>query len=92
MAIVLIALVISYGAFQSQSTIATQFVQPADGRDATVKIGALLPLTGTLSSFGESSAASLRIGLKDINEHFIKSHSNTRVELIIEDTKTDPRR
>jgi branched-chain amino acid transport system substrate-binding protein len=89
-AIVLIALVIGYGTFKSQSTVATQFVLPEDGREANVKIGALLPLTGTLSTFGESSEASLKIALKDINEHFSKSHSDTRVELIIEDTKTDP--
>jgi ABC-type branched-subunit amino acid transport system substrate-binding protein len=89
-AIVLIALVIGYGTFKSQSTVATQFVLPEDGREANVKIGALLPLTGTLSSFGESSGASLKIALKDINEHFLKSHSDTRIELIIEDTKTDP--
>jgi branched-chain amino acid transport system substrate-binding protein len=89
-AIVLIALVIGYGTFKSQSTVATQFVLPEDGREANVKIGALLPLTGTLSTFGESSEASLKIALKDINEHFSKSHSDTRIGLIIEDTKTDP--
>jgi branched-chain amino acid transport system substrate-binding protein len=89
-AIVLIALVIGYGTFKSQSTVATQFVLPEDGREANVKIGALIPLTGTLSTLGESTEASLKIALKDINEHFLKSHSDTRIELIIEDTKTDP--
>ena len=89
-AIVLIALVIGYGTFKSQSTVATQFLLPEDGREANVKIGALIPLTGTLSTLGESTEASLKIALKDINEHFSKSHSDTRIELIIEDTKTDP--
>jgi branched-chain amino acid transport system substrate-binding protein len=89
-AIVLIALVIGYGTFKSQSTVATQFLLPEDGREANVKIGALIPLTGTLSTLGESTQASLKIALKDINEHFSKSHSDTRIELIIEDTKTDP--
>jgi branched-chain amino acid transport system substrate-binding protein len=89
-AIVLIALVIGYGTFKSQSTMATQFVLPEDGREANVKIGALIPLTGTSSTLGESTEASLKIALKDINEHFSKSHSDTRIELIIEDTKTDP--
>ena len=89
-AIVLIALVIGYGTFKSQGTVATQFLLPEDGREPNVKIGALIPLTGTLSTLGESTEASLKIALKDINEHFLKSHSDTRVELIIEDTKTDP--
>lgn len=89
-AIVLIALVIGYGTFKSQSTVATQFLLPEDGREANVKIGALIPLTGTLSTLGESTEASLKIALKDINENFSKSHSDTGIELIIEDTKTDP--
>src|ERR671924_2304419 len=89
-AIVLIALVIGYGTFKSQSTMATQFLLPEDGREANLKIGALIPLTGTSSMLGESTEASLKIALKDINEHFSKSHSDTRIELIIEDTKTDP--
>jgi branched-chain amino acid transport system substrate-binding protein len=88
-AIVVIAIVLTYGTFASRGTSATEVVLPEQG-DATIKIGALLPLTGTLSSFGESADASLRIGLKDINNYFADSGSHTRVELIIEDTKTDP--
>jgi ABC-type branched-subunit amino acid transport system substrate-binding protein len=89
-AVVLIALVIGYGTFKSQTTVATQFLLPADGREANVKVGALIPLTGTLSTFGESNEAALKIALKDINEHFSKANSTTRIELIVEDTKTDP--
>jgi branched-chain amino acid transport system substrate-binding protein len=89
-AVALIAIVIGYGLYQSQSTGATQFVLPADGAEANVKIGVLLPLTGTISTLGESSDASVRLALQDINEHFFKTHSGTRIELIIEDTKTDP--
>jgi branched-chain amino acid transport system substrate-binding protein len=88
-AIILIAAVISYGIFQSNTTTATQILQPDDG-NATIKIGALLPLSGTLASFGESADASLRLAQKDINDHFLKSGSHNRLELIIEDTKTDP--
>jgi branched-chain amino acid transport system substrate-binding protein len=88
-AIILIAAVISYGTIVSRGTSATEVILPEEGQ-ATIRIGALLPLTGTLSSFGESADASLRIGLKDINNYFSKSGSDTRVELVIEDTKTDP--
>ena len=56
----------------------------------TVLFGALLPLTGTSSQLGESEKAALEIGVKDINDYFSKTHSKTRIELIIEDTQTDP--
>jgi branched-chain amino acid transport system substrate-binding protein len=53
-------------------------------------LGALLPLTGTSSSLGESEKAALEIGVKDVNDYLSKSHSKTRIGLIIEDTQTDP--
>jgi branched-chain amino acid transport system substrate-binding protein len=87
--IVVVAAVLTYGAFSSTNTDAAELVPSGNG-DATVTIGALLPLTGTLSSFGESSSAALRIAVSDVNEHFAATGSNTRVELVIEDTKTDP--
>lgn len=86
----IIALVIGYGMYQSQNTSATQFISPSDGAAVTVKIGALLPLTGTLSSFGQSADVSLRVALSDINAQLSKNNSNSRVGLVIEDTKTDP--
>jgi len=64
-------------------------IMPADSQP-TVMFGALLPLTGTSSSLGESEKAALEIGVKDINDHFSKTHSKTRIGLIIEDTQTDP--
>jgi branched-chain amino acid transport system substrate-binding protein len=64
-------------------------IKPADSQP-TVLFGALLPLTGTSSQLGESEKAALEIGVKDINDYFSKTHSKTRIELIIEDTQTDP--
>ncbi len=55
-----------------------------------MKIGALLPLTGVSSSLGESEGAALKIATKDINEYLFKTHSNIGIELIIEDTQTNP--
>ena len=55
-----------------------------------VKIGALLPITGVSSSLGESEVAALKIAARDINEHLFKTHSNIGIELIIEDTQTNP--
>ena len=42
------------------------------------------------SSLGESEDAAIKIAIKDVNEYFSKSNSNTRVGLIIEDTQTNP--
>lgn len=52
---------------------------------APVYIGALLPLTGSLSSYGETSRAALLEAVDDIN-----AMGERPIELVIEDTKTDP--
>jgi branched-chain amino acid transport system substrate-binding protein len=54
---------------------------PAEG----VTIGALLPLTGSLASYGESSRAALADAAATIN-----ARGGPRLALEIEDTKTDP--
>lgn len=48
-------------------------------------VGALLPLTGSLSSYGEASEAALKLAAAEIN-----AGSGPKVNLLIEDTKTDP--
>lgn len=50
---------------------------------STVTIGALLPLTGSLSSYGETSEAALQLAVEKINE------DGERVKLVVEDTGTD---
>ena len=61
----------------------------SDGKQS-VTLGALLPLSGASASLGESEDAAIKIAIKDVNEYFSKSNSNTRVGLIIEDTQTNP--
>lgn len=56
----------------------------------TITIGALLPLTGTLSSSGESSHEALKVAVEDVNEYFFKTNSHIRVQLMVEDTRTNP--
>jgi branched-chain amino acid transport system substrate-binding protein len=73
----------------SGATESTRYFGPVEGAN-TILIGALLPLTGTLSSFGESAEASLRLAVEDVNNQLAKSGSSSRVGLVIEDTKTDP--
>lgn len=71
------------------SDIAPQPTQPPAMRTEIV-IGALLPLTGTLSSSGESAQAALELADKDVNEYLSAIDSEMRVKLVVEDTETDP--
>ena len=64
-------------------------IAPSGGKQS-ITIGALLPLSGAWSSVGESEDAAVKIAIKDVNQNFSKSNSNTRVGLIIEDTQTNP--
>lgn len=53
--------------------------------DLPLTVGALLPLTGSLSSYGEASEAALKLAAETINKG-----SGPGINLLIEDTKTDP--
>jgi ABC-type branched-subunit amino acid transport system substrate-binding protein len=88
-AAILIGGILSYGFMTSVATESTRYFGPVEGEN-TILIGALLPLTGTLSSFGESAGASLALAVDDVNNQLAKSGSSSRVGLVIEDTKTDP--
>jgi ABC-type branched-subunit amino acid transport system substrate-binding protein len=88
-AAILIGAILSYGFMTSVATESTKYFGPVEGEN-TILIGALLSLTGTFSSLGESTEASLRLAVDDVNNHLAKSGSSSRVGLIIEDTKTDP--
>jgi branched-chain amino acid transport system substrate-binding protein len=88
-AVILVGGILSYGFITSGATESTRYFGPVEGAN-TILIGALLPLTGTLSSFGESAEASLRLAVDDVNNQLAKSGSSSRVGLVIEDTKTDP--
>jgi branched-chain amino acid transport system substrate-binding protein len=50
-----------------------------------VRIGALLPLSGALASYGEASQATLEAARDAVNEN-----ADPRVELVVRDTETDP--
>ena len=56
----------------------------------TVKIGALLPLTGDLASFGKRNQGSLQLAIEDINRFAEAAGSKFRFQLVVEDTGTDP--
>jgi branched-chain amino acid transport system substrate-binding protein len=88
-AAILIGGILSYGFMTSVATESTRYFGPIEGENI-ILIGALLPLTGTLSSFGESAEASLTLAVDDVNNQLAKSGSSSRVGLVIEDTRTDP--
>ncbi len=55
-----------------------------------VVFGALLSLTGSASSMGESGEAALELAVEDVNEYLLSIGSKTRIRVIVEETKTDP--
>jgi branched-chain amino acid transport system substrate-binding protein len=67
---------------------------PASGPAPTVSslivVDALLPLTGSYSSFGEMAQAALLTAEKDINEYYQAIGSPARVTVVIHDTGSDP--
>lgn len=63
---------------------------PTGGLPSEIPIGALLPLTGQLSSFGEKWKNALELAEADINEYVAKLGLNVKFKFYIEDTKTSP--
>ena len=55
-----------------------------------ISIGVLLPITGTLSSLGESGYNIVKITLQDINNYLDNINSKYRIKLFIENTNTNP--
>lgn len=62
----------------------------AGGLKGEVVIGALLPLTGDLSSYGENSKAALELAERDINAFLEKAGAPFRIKIVVEDTETKP--
>ena len=97
--VVAVAIGIYFSLYSSSSSFflffnpGSEIILPAPAgalKQQTVKIGALLPITGVSSSLGESEVAALKIAARDINEHLFKTHSSIGIELVIEDTQTNP--
>ncbi|RJP24863.1 MAG: hypothetical protein C4527_18120 [Candidatus Omnitrophota bacterium] len=64
----------------------TQTLYPAPEEDVTITVGALLPLTGSLSSMGETARVTLQVTETDIETVYPRVH----LEIVIEDTASDP--
>lgn len=74
-------------------TVATTVTAPgaAAGLQGEVPIGALLTLTGVLSSYGENSKVALELAEEEINAWLEARGEAWRVKIYIEDTATDPK-
>ncbi|MEM4852210.1 MAG: ABC transporter substrate-binding protein [Thermofilum sp.] len=55
-----------------------------------VPLGALLPLTGDLASFGKRERQALELAVRDVNDFASRVGSPYRFRLIVEDTRGDP--
>ena len=56
----------------------------------TVLIGALLPLTGDLASYGANSNAAIQLAVQDVNQWLQQHGYNFQIQVQVEDTQTDP--
>jgi branched-chain amino acid transport system substrate-binding protein len=73
------------------ATTVTATAPGAPGLQGEVGIGALLSLTGVLSSYGENSKAALELAEKEINEWLKARGEPWYVKIYVEDTATDPK-
>ena len=69
-----------------QTTTPTPTVTPTTTQKKTVYIGAALPLTGGLQSYGISAKNAVELAVEDAN----KMCPNFEFKLLVEDTGTDP--
>ena len=72
-----------------QTVTVTQTVG-GGGLSGEITLGALLPLSGSLASYGENSKAAIEIAIQEINSWLEKAGSPVRFTVLIEDTETKP--
>jgi len=65
-------------------------VAAAQQEPVTITIGALLPLTGDLQSYGERAKAAVEFAVQEMNNYLEQENAWFRLELKVEDTQTQP--
>ncbi|MEM4138220.1 MAG: penicillin-binding protein activator, partial [Sulfolobaceae archaeon] len=73
-----------------QST--TSLTSPSTTNLKTYYIGVLLPLSGSLSSFGQAGEVVLSYGEQQVNQYLQQVNASFRIKLVIEDTQSNPTR
>ena len=66
----------------------TDVVEQAETR--VVDVGVLLPATGDLASHGNENRLALDFAVDDFNEHLAETGADWRMNLVAEDTQSDP--
>ncbi|MGB9728680.1 MAG: ABC transporter substrate-binding protein [Thermoprotei archaeon] len=64
--------------------------QPVNELSGTIKLGALLPLTGDLASYGQRAKVAVQMAQDDINNYVTSKGMSVKFEFVIEDTQTKP--
>ncbi|MCE4611732.1 MAG: penicillin-binding protein activator [Desulfurococcales archaeon] len=70
-------------------SLAASFTQVAQAQQ-TITIGALLPLTGDLQSYGVRAKAAVEVAVDDMNKYLEQQNAWFRLELVVADTQTKP--
>jgi branched-chain amino acid transport system substrate-binding protein len=74
----------------TQTVTQTVTQTAAAGLTGDVQIGAILPLTGDLASYGENSRTTLELALTEINTYLRSIGAGFTIKLVVEDTETKP--
>lgn len=69
---------------------APDVVEDDAGLSGVIRYGVLLPATGDLASHGSDNLLGVQLAAMDFNEYLESEGHDWRVELVIEDTQTDP--
>jgi len=77
---------VAAGILTGRTVLSTPAPQGLQGEQ---KVGALLPLTGSLSSFGVNSRDLMRMARDDVNTHLSAARAGWTISLVEEDTGTD---
>jgi len=72
------------------STVEKTVTAGAGGLTGEIPIGALIPLTGGLASFGQNNKVAAEIAVEEVNDFLEKIGAGWRLKLYVEDTETKP--
>ena len=82
----ILSVILVVGAFACSKNDNTKYRSAASGE---IRIGALLPLTGSGSSAGQSMNISLGLARQDIQSYLTSVGNHNTISMIVADTKTD---
>ena len=82
---------VGFGAgFGVRGALAPPAPAPPPPLEGDVKVVALLPLTGVLSTYGENSKVAAELAASEVNSWLENRNRPWRLKLIVEDSATDP--